>query len=260
MGYDTLKVEKTGAIARVTLNRPPVNAINSQVIADLRKLALNLNQDGETKVALLIGAEKNFAAGADIKEIAALAPGDEVSTFASRGHEAFLEIERGEVLFVALIRGFCLGGGCELAMACHLRVADRTAVFGQPEIKLGICPGFGASQRLPHLIGRPRALYMLTTGDQLDAARAYDWRLADLLVPEGETLEDFGNALAGKMAFHGRPSLIAAKELINYSHDFDMEQGYIQEAEMFGDLSRTEDMREGFAAFIEKRKADFKNR
>lgn len=260
MNYELLKVTKDGAVATVELNRAPVNALNGKLLRELHAVSAELNADGTTKVALLIGAGKHFAAGADIKEIASIEGAEAVSEFSSLGTEAFLHIERGHVIFIALVRGFCLGGGCELAMACNMRIADRSAIFGQPEVKLGICPGFGATQRLPLLVGRSRALYLLTTGESIDAARAAEWGLADLIVPEGGDLLTFGKEVAAKIAAFGRPVLNAITELVCYTPDVAMEQGLERESEVFGELSQTEDMKEGFAAFIEKRPAVFKDR
>jgi enoyl-CoA hydratase len=260
MQYQHLSISRDGAVATITLDRPPVNAISSQVLAELHHAARDLNNDGTTKAVLLIGGGKHFAAGADIKEISGLAPGEAVDEFSSKGQEAFLEIERASIPYIALVRGFCLGGGCELAMACHMRIADRSAVFGQPEIKLGICPGFGASQRLPRIIGRSRAAYMLLTGEQIDAQRAHEWGLATLMVPEGETLEQAGARIARSIAGFSRTTITALFELANFQNDHGFEQGLERESELFGELSATEDMREGFRAFIEKRPPVFQDR
>jgi len=260
MAYEFLKVTREGAIAHVELNRPPVNALNSGLVEEISKVALELHSDESVKVALLSGAGKHFAAGADIKEIAGLEPGDAVDDFATAGHESFLNVERGRVIWIAVIRGFCLGGGCELAMACHMRIADRSAIFGQPEIKLGICPGFGATQRLPRLIGIPRAMHMLLTGDQIDALQAERWGLATLLAPEGKDVAEFGLETARKIASYGRLVIEANRELLTYNLEFDAERGMDRESELFGELSKSEDMREGFSAFIGKREPVFKDK
>lgn len=260
MQYQHLAITRDGAVATITLNRPPVNAISSQVLAEVQHAARTLNNDGTTKAVLVIGGGKHFAAGADIKEISGLSPGEAVDEFSAKGQEAFLEIERASIPYIALVRGFCLGGGCELAMACHMRIADATAVFGQPEIKLGICPGFGASQRLPRIIGRSRAAYMLLTGEQIDSRRAEEWGLATLLVPEGETLEAMGSRIAKAIAGFSRTTITALFELVNFQNDHGFEQGLERESELFGELSTTEDMREGFRAFIEKRAPVFQDK
>lgn len=248
-----------GEVAHIELNRPPVNAINSGVLMELRSIANELTRLGTVKVALLKGAGKHFCAGADIKEIQSLEPGDAVSDFSSLGNEAFLAIERSGTYFIALIRGFCLGGGCELAMACHLRVAEDSAVFGQPEVKLGITPGFGATQRLPRLVGRSRAIYMLTTGDQVNATQAAAWGLADIVVPAGGELEAAGERLAKSISGYSKVTLDAIGALVGLGPDVDLEQGLESESETFGRLSQTRDMREGFDAFIAKRKPEFRN-
>lgn len=260
MAYKHLNIQRDSAVVHVELNRAPVNALNSELIAELGRAAREIHDDQTVKVVLLSGAGRNFAAGADIKEISSLPPGDPVNEFSSNGHSSFYDIERGRAVWVAAVRGFCLGGGCELAMACHMRIADRTAVFGQPEIKLGICPGFGATQRLPRIIGHSRAAYMLFTGEQIDARTAYDWGLATILAPEGEDAVDAARKVVSRIASFGRHVIEANRELIAYNFEFDAEQGMDRESELFSELSRTEDMREGFAAFLGKREALFKDR
>ncbi|MDX2175935.1 MAG: enoyl-CoA hydratase-related protein [Candidatus Sumerlaeia bacterium] len=258
--YELLSIERDGALAHIVVNRPPVNAINSALLKELHRAAEEVNNDGTTKVALLYPAGKHFGAGADIKEIEALEPGEAVDEFATMGQDAFFQIERGTVPVIALVRGFCLGGGCELAMACHIRIADESAVFGQPEIKLGICPGFGATQRLPQLVGRNRAYFMLLTGEQISARQAYEFGLVTAMAPQEEELVAYGTRIGKMIAAYGQQALVGIRELVAYQYDLSIEQGTVREAEEFGRLSRTEDMREGFRAFIEKRTPVFKDR
>src|SRR5919107_430541 len=187
MTFSTLLYEVSGAIARITVNRPDkLNALNSSVIAELDRAVGEIERDPAVRGVVLTGAgPKAFVAGADIAEIAAQSP-VEGKTRALEGQRVFRRLERCGKPVVAAVNGFALGGGCELAMACHLRVAAEGARFGQPEVKLGICPGYGGTQRLPRLVGRGRALELLLTGAMIDAQEALRIGLVNRVVPAAE--------------------------------------------------------------------------
>jgi enoyl-CoA hydratase len=258
MGYETLIYEVQHAIATVTLNRPQVlHALNTKVFDELEAVFTDIDQNPSIRVALLTGAgDKAFAAGADIKELAAT---DAVSGSAKarRGQAVFSQIETCSKPVIALINGFALGGGCELAMACTLRLASERAKLGQPEIKLGLIPGYGGTQRLPRLVGASFALRMLLTGEIIDAEEALRIGLVDeLVLGEGrEPLQQRGLALAQTVA--GMPPLAVSGclEAIRRSARSQPIEGMEHEAEIFGRLCATEDKAEGTAAFLEKRAA-----
>jgi enoyl-CoA hydratase len=256
MGYETLIYEVQHSIATVTLNRPQVlHALNTQVFDELEAVFTDIDQHPSIHVALLTGAgEKAFAAGADIKELAAT---DAISGAAKarRGQAVFSQIEACSKPVIALINGFALGGGCELAMACTLRLAGERAKLGQPEIKLGLIPGYGGTQRLPRLVGSSLALRILLTGEIIGAEEALRIGLVDELVPgEGsEPLQQRGLALAQTIA--GMPPLAVSGclEAVRRGAHLQPIQGMEHEAEIFGHLCATEDKAEGTAAFLEKR-------
>jgi enoyl-CoA hydratase len=256
MGYETLIYEVQHAIATVTLNRPQVlHALNTKVFDELEAVFTDIDQNPSIRVALLTGAgDKAFAAGADIKELAAT---DAVTGTAKarRGQAVFSLIETCSKPVIALINGFALGGGCELAMACTLRLAGERAKLGQPEIKLGLIPGYGGTQRLPRLVGASRALRMLLTGEIIGAEEALRIGLVDELVPgEGrEPLQQRGLALAQTIA--GMPPLAVSGCLEAFRRGARLQpiEGMEHEAEIFGRLCATVDKAEGTAAFLEKR-------
>jgi enoyl-CoA hydratase/carnithine racemase len=257
MTHETLRLEIAGGVAAVTLDRPPVNAINSRMLDEIADVFGGFATDPSVKVVVVSGAGKNFAAGADIKEIAALEPGAAVEAFSRRGIAAFDAIASLPKPVIAAVRGFCLGGGNELAMACHMRYCDPSAKFGQPEIKLGICPGFAGSQRLPRLVGMPAAIEMLATGEPIGAEDAFRLGLAQRVVAPGEDVVAVARATAALIAQYSLVAITGTMEAAVTSRDTWMKDGARHEAKLFGRLSTTHDMREGFAAFIEKRKPRF---
>ena len=256
MGYETLIYEVQHSIATVTLNRPQVlHALNTQVFDELESVFSDIDQNPSIHVALLTGAgEKAFAAGAEIKELAATDASSGAAK-ARRGQAVFSQIEACSKPVIALINGFALGGGCELAMACTLRLAAERAKLGQPEIKLGLIPGYGGTQRLPHLVGSSQALRLLLTGEIIGAEEALRIGLVDELVPgEGrEPLQQRGLALAQTIA--GMPPLAVSGclEAVRRGAHLQPIEGMEHEAEIFGHLCATEDKAEGTAAFLEKR-------
>jgi enoyl-CoA hydratase len=256
MGYETLIYEVQHSIATVTLNRPQVlHALNTQVFDELEAVFAEIEQNPSIRVALLTGAgEKAFAAGADIKELAAT---DAISGTAKarRGQAVFSQIEACGKPVIALIHGFALGGGCELAMACTLRLAGERAKLGQPEIKLGLIPGYGGTQRMPRLVGSSRALRMLLTGEIIGAEEALRIGLIDELVSgEGrEPLQQRGLALAQTIAAMPPLAISGCLEAVRRGAQLPLVEGMEHEAQIFGQLCATDDKAEGTAAFLEKR-------
>ena len=255
MTFDNLLIERDDAVAIVTLNRPKVlNALNSQTLTELAGAMAAFKADAGVRAIVLTGAgEKSFVAGADINELAVLSPvaGQE---HARHGQQIFDAIEQLGKPVIAAINGFALGGGCELAMACTLRIAASTARFGQPEINLGLIPGYAGSQRLPRLVGKGVALEILLTGDMIDAQRAYEIGLVNRVVPAAELMAEarkLAHTLASKAPIAARYILDA----VNHGLDTPLAQGEYLETSLFGTIASSDDMREGTKAFLEKRKA-----
>jgi enoyl-CoA hydratase len=255
MGYETLHLAVDEHVATVTLNRPKVlNALNATIFHELDEAFAALVDDKNVRAVLLRGAGgKAFAAGADIVELAKTdaASGE---LLAKSGQRVFRRIETLGKPVIACIEGFALGGGCELAMACTLRLASESARMGQPEIKLGLIPGYGGSQRLPRLVGRGAALKMLLTGAMVDAAEALRIGLVDEVVP-AENLMERASELAKLIAGMPPLAVAAAIEAVGRGADLPLDEALAFEATIFGRLCGTEDKREGTAAFLEKRSA-----
>ena len=255
MTFDNLLLERDAAVAILTLNRPKVlNALNSQTLTELANAMAACKDDAGVRAIVLTGAgDKSFVAGADINELAALSP-VEGKEHARRGQQIFDAIEQLGKPVIAAINGFALGGGCELAMACTLRIAADTARFGQPEINLGLIPGYAGSQRLPRLVGRGVALELLLTGDMIGAQRAYEIGLVNRVVPAADLMTEairVAHTLAAKAP-------IAVRYILDAVHqglDAPFAQGEYLETSLFGTIASSEDMREGTKAFLEKRKA-----
>lgn len=260
MSFDNLLLERDGAVAVLSINRPRVlNALNTQTISELREAVLELKGDAAVRAVILTGAgERSFVAGADITELANV-PGAQLKEYAERGQDVFDLIEHMGKPVLAAINGYALGGGCELAMACTLRVAADTAKLGQPEIDLGAIPGFGGTQRLTRLVGKGSALELLLTGRQITADEALRIGLVNRVVPAvdlmGESRE-MAQALAAKAPVAVRYIL----ESVHRGFDAPFDQAQAMEAALFGVIASTDDMREGTAAFLEKRKARFTGR
>ncbi|NIV03437.1 enoyl-CoA hydratase [Candidatus Saccharibacteria bacterium] len=260
METQNLKVEKFDNYAIITFNREKkLNALNKTTIDELEHTMQDLEKEDSIRAVILTGAgEKAFVAGADISEISELdqTTGQE---FSLRGQNVFRLIEEMTTPVIAAINGFALGGGCELAMACHLRLASSNAQFGQPEINLGIIPGYGGTQRLSRLIGRTNALYLLLTGERIDAQKALTLGLVNDVVEPGQLLDrarELARALAEKAP-------VATEKILNavdQGSDVPLEEGLKIEAIHFGEVCNTEDKQEGTAAFLEKRKPKFKGR
>jgi enoyl-CoA hydratase len=255
MGYETLLMEIDGPVATVNLNRPKVmNALNAAMVLELGEAFAELAGDAAVRVVLLGGAGgKAFAAGADISELANAnaALGQQMSESTQR---VFRRIETLGKPVIACIDGFALGGGCELAMACTLRLASEAARLGQPEIKLGLIPGYGGSQRLPRLVGQGAALKMLLTGAMVDAAEAHRIGLVDEVLPADKLFER-ATELARLIAGMPPLAVAAAIEAVGRGADLPLDQALALESAIFGRLCGTDDKREGTQAFLEKRSA-----
>ena len=255
MTFDNLLIERDGAVAIVTFNRPKVlNALNSQTLTELAAAMASFKDDDGVRAIVITGAgEKSFVAGADINELAALSPvaGKE---HARHGQRIFDAIEQLGKPVIAAINGFALGGGCELAMACTLRIAADTAKFGQPEINLGLIPGYAGSQRLPRLVGKGVALEILLTGDMINAQRAYEIGLVNRVVPAAELVAE-ATKLAHLLAAKAPIAIRYILDAVHHGLDTPFAQGEDLETSLFGTIASSEDMREGTRAFLEKRKA-----
>lgn len=248
------------SVLSVTVNRPEkLNALNRQTLEDLSIAFAEAAANESVRVVVLRGAgDKAFVAGADIGEIQSLDP-ISARDFSRIGQELMLSIEQLGKPVVAAIQGFALGGGCELAMACTLRVASEKARFGQPEINLGLLPGFGGTQRLARLAGRGAALDLCLTGGMIDAPRAFDLGLVTRVVPAAE-LDEAVEGLAAQLARCAPQALRANMDAIGRGMEMPLEQGLDYESQLFAVCCSTEDMREGTGAFLDKRKAAFTGR
>jgi enoyl-CoA hydratase len=258
MSYSTLLFELRDAVAIATINRPDkLNALNAEVIAELGDLAGCVRSDPAIQGVILTGAgPKAFVAGADIGELASQGPVDGKAR-ALAGQQAFRSLEQCGKPVIAAVNGFALGGGCELAMACHLRVASEQARFGQPEVKLGIGPGYGGTVRLPRLVGRGRALELLLTGQMIDAQEAYRIGLVNRVVPADRLMAETEQLLRTILE-NGPLAVRACLEAVDAGLDVGLDEALLLEANLFGLLSGTADMREGTSAFGEKRKPVFR--
>jgi enoyl-CoA hydratase len=260
MEFKNIKYEKDGPVAIVTIDRPKMlNALNDETIAELDSCFAAIGADyGVLCVILTGGGEKSFVAGADINELAVC---DVVSGRAKcdRGQALLFKIEKLPQPVIAAINGFALGGGCEIAMACDIRLASEKAKIGQPEVSLGLIPGYGGTQRLARLVGRGKAKQMILTGDHIGAAEAYRIGLVDEIFPPEELLPK-AKEMAVKIASKGPLAIRAAKEAINLGLDVDLVSGCEHEAVLFSAICASEDKTEGTKAFLEKRKAEFKGK
>ena len=260
MAFDNLLIERDEATAIVTINRPKVlNALNSQTLDELRRAMLDLKQDDSVRVVILTGAgEKSFVAGADITELAVQTPtgGRE---HALAGQHVLELIENIGKPVIAAINGYALGGGCELAMACTLRLAADTAKLGQPEIALGLIPGYAGTQRLPRLVGKGKAMEMILTGAPIAADEAQRIGLVNRVVPAAE-LMTAARALAAQLAKNAPIAMRYIINAVNQGVEMPFAEACHYEATLFGLVASTEDMKEGTTAFLEKRKAAFKGR
>jgi enoyl-CoA hydratase len=260
MSFDNLLIDRDQAVAIVTINRPKVlNALNTQTLDELRRAMLELQHDQQVRAIVVTGAgEKAFVAGADINELAALSA-TSARDHGLAGQHVFDLIENLGKPVIAAINGYALGGGCELAMACTLRLAADTAKLGQPEINLGIIPGFAGTQRLPRLVGTGKAMELILTGAPVAAAEAERIGLVNRVVPAAELMAE-ARKLAAHLAAQAPVAIRYIIAAINKGMDMPFAEGAVFEATLFGLVAATDDWREGTKAFLEKRKAEFKGR
>ncbi len=259
MSYETITVEKRGKVAVLTINRPDkLNSLNQSVHAEGVAALDDLRKDDSVRVIVITGkGEKSFIAGADISEFAGQTPVTQRNLFNEKTF--FNSLDTFPKPIIAMINGFCLGGGNELALACDIRIASENARFGQPEINLGIIPGGGGTQRLTRLIGEGRAMEIILSGDMIDAETALRYGLVTQVHPLAE-LEEKTMAFAAKLAEKAPIALQLCKESVKFASRSNLDEGLRREVDLFAIVFSTEDKNEGVSAFLEKRKADFHGR
>jgi enoyl-CoA hydratase len=255
---NTIKLQQNDYCLTITLSRPEaMNALNKILLSELRDIVQDAYKNSSIRGIILTGdGEKAFVAGADIKELSALSH-EEALTLSKSGQQLFKLIEDCPKPVIAAINGFTLGGGCELAMACHMRIATEVSKFGQPEVNLGIIPGYGATQRLTQLVGRGKALELMLTGDMINAQEAKSIGLINHVVANKEELMALATKIIGKIATKGPLAVAHVIKSVNAGFSFENE-GYETEAKEFASLTTTSDFKEGTSAFIEKRQPQFK--
>jgi enoyl-CoA hydratase len=257
MPYHTIEVSVADRIATVTINRPDkLNALNNAVFEDLAKLVDEIGSRADIGGVIVTGAGRAFVAGADISELEPLNQ-SEANALMLRGQGVFNRIEALPKPVIAAVNGFALGGGCELALACHVRIASDAAKFGQPEVKLGLIPGYGGSQRMPRLIGKGRALQLLMTGEIIDAAEAFRVGLVNRVVAPADLMKTAQDMMQAMLA-NAPLALAGCIKMVNEGYDLPLREALAMEASAFGQLAATEDKREGTRAFLEKRAPSFK--
>ena len=257
--YKTLLTSLENNVLNITINRPEkLNALNKDVFTELDKVLNDIEKNPEIRSAIITGAgPKAFVAGADITEFSGLSK-DEAMAMAKRGQDIFLKIERSNKPIIAAVNGFALGGGCELSMACHFRIASENAKFGQPEVNLGLIPGYGGTQRLVQLIGKGNALELLMSGNMIDAHEAKELGLVNH-VTAADTLLEQARLILSVINSKAPLAVAACIKAANAAYDETI-NGFDLEIKEFGNCFATEDMKEGTAAFLEKRKANFKGK
>ncbi len=258
MAYETLLVETDGPVGIITLNRPDaLNALSSKLCGEVCDQLNAWAKDASVRCVIITGAGRAFAAGADIKE---MAPQSYMDVYQNDMFAAFeMAISAFRKPIIAAVNGFALGGGCELAMLCDFILASETAKFGQPEINLGVMPGIGGTQRLTRLVGKSKSMEMCLTGRMMDAAEAERAGLASRVLPADKLMEEARKA-AQKIAAASLPIAMMTKEAVNAAYETTLSQGLKFERRLFHSMFGTEDQKEGMAAFIDKRPAQFKNR
>jgi enoyl-CoA hydratase len=259
MSYEFLTFAVADRIATITVNRPDkLNALNDATIAELGKAIDEVRSRGEIAGAIVTGAGRAFVAGADIAELSSQTPGI-AKARAQAGQAVFRRYETSPKPVIAAVNGFALGGGCELALACHIRIASDKAKFGLPEVKLGTCPGFGGTQRLARLVGKGRAIQLITTAEMIDAAEAYRIGIANKVVP-GEELMNAATEMMRTILANGPLAVSVAMEAVDRGLEMSLDEGMVLEANHFALLASTEDMQEGMKAFLEKRTPEFRGK
>jgi enoyl-CoA hydratase len=257
---ENVKVEKKNRIAYVTIDRPKVlNALNMATMEELRQVFTDLRDDKETRVVILTGGgEKAFVAGADINELAKNDP-VQAKAYTHRGQAVLDLIENLSKPVIACINGFALGGGCEIAMACTMRLASENAKLGQPEVKLGIIPGYGGTQRLPRLVGTGLAMQMVLTGEMISAQEAHRIGLVNEVLPAAQLMAR-AEEIAGKIIGMAPLAIQYCMEAVNQGMNMTLQEGLFLEATLFGICCATEDKKEGTTAFLEKRAPNFQGK
>lgn len=256
--YNTLVTNLENGIFTITVNRPDkMNALNQEVMDDLNKVMDEVYNNTEIKSVIITGSgNKAFVAGADISEFSNLSQ-QQGMALAKKGQDLFFKVENSPKPIIAAVNGFALGGGCELAMACHMRLASENAKFGQPEVNLGLIPGYGGTQRLTMLVGKGKSLELLLTGNMIDAATALHLGLVNYVVPQDKLMEKAEEILG---IINSKAPVAVAKCINAANHAFTGIKGYEQEIFGFSECFTTEDVKEGTAAFLEKRKPNFKGK
>jgi enoyl-CoA hydratase/carnithine racemase len=258
--YQTIKLGVEGRTAIITIDNPPANAFNRQQLKDLEGAFDEATADSQVKVIIITAAGQFFVAGADIKEIASIQDPDEAYEMLRAGQLLFTKIERSKKPVIAAINGrVCLGGGNELAMACHIRLSEDSVQFGQPEIKLGLIPGWGGTQRLPRLVGKGRAYELILGGGNIKAQEAFRIGLVNKVVPVGTVVRE-AKRWAKVLSMWGAIQLGAILESVDSGLELPLDEALELEAKIFSGLTETEDMREGVAAFLEKRRPKFQDK
>ena len=254
---ENFEIKHIGQVITVTISRPKaLNALNAELLDELQDIIQNLYENPDIRGLILTGdGEKAFVAGADIKELAILDQ-QQALELAKKGQDLFKKIEDCPKPIIAAVNGFALGGGCELAMACHMRIATENAKFGQPEINLGIIPGYGGTQRLTQLVGRGKALELILTGDVISAQEAKALGLVNHVVSNREELMSLANSIMNKIATKSPIAVSNVIKSVNAGFEFE-NAGYVAEAKYFAACASTEDFKEGTTAFIEKRPPNF---
>jgi enoyl-CoA hydratase len=259
MSYSFLTLAVADRVATLTFNRPDkMNALNAATIAELGQAVEEVRDRSDIAGLIITGAGRAFVGGADISELAAQTP-EQAKQRSLTGQTVFRRIETTPKPVIAAVNGFALGGGCELAMSCHVRLAAEGAKLGQPEVKLGIGPGYGGTQRLPRLVGRGRALQLLLTGEMVDAAEAHRIGLVNRVLPPAELLPA-ADAMMRQMIANGPLALAMCIDAVNAGLDRPLDEALLLEADMFGRVFATADMAEGTKAFLEKRPPVFTGR
>ena len=246
-------------IAEMVINNPPMNALSSSILTEIEETVSKIKADDAVRVVVLTGAGKAFVAGADIKEINDINSSHHGNSMVENGQRIFNSIENSDKPFIAAINGFCLGGGMELALACHIRIADEKAKMGLPEITLGIIPGYGGTQRTPRLIGKGRAFELILSGDFISGKDAELYGLVNRVSPEGKSVDE-AKKLAKVIAARGRLAVKSIMRAIADGINVPFEEGLAIEREQFSKIIVSEDKKEGISAFIEKRKPKFQDK
>lgn len=255
----TIAYETNSHIATLTIQSPPANALSTRLLNDLSEMLDDIENSDAIKTVVIKGEGRFFSAGADIKEFTSLQNASDYQSLASTGQALFDRIEHFRIPVIAAIHGAALGGGLELAMACHIRIVGETAKLGLPEVTLGIIPGFAGTQRLPHYVGTAKAYEMILSGEAILGKEAHRLGLANKAVPDDEVFIE-SMKLAEKIADKSKPSITRVMQLIPYAKTGQFKEGVRKEAIAFGEIFGSDDAKEGVEAFIEKRKPNFQDK